>query len=59
MPSINKGFTMYKLLCIDLDGTLLDNEKNISSLNVKVLNTLYKKGRDILIATGRHFEKVA
>ena len=59
MPSINKGFTMYKLLCIDLDGTLLDNEKNISSLNVKVLNTLNKKGIDIVIATGRHFEKVA
>lgn len=50
---------MYKLLCIDLDGTLLDYEKKISVLNAKVLNTLYKKGIDIVIATGRHFEKVA
>lgn len=59
MPSTYKGFAMYKLLCIDLDGTLLDSEKNISRLNVKVLNTLYKMGLDIVIATGRHFEKVS
>lgn len=53
-----KESTMYELVCIDLDGTLLNHEKKISPLNVKVLNALHQKGIDIVIATGRHFEKV-
>ena len=45
---------MYKLIFIDLDGTLLNDEKKISEENVKWLNKAYKeKGIITIITTGR------
>ncbi len=45
----------YKLIAIDLDGTLLDDEKNISMEDRNVLKKLLDKGYEIVIATGRRY----
>lgn len=45
----------YKLICIDMDGTLLDSNHNISEENKKALKTAYDKGINIAICTGRIF----
>ncbi|MTI47027.1 HAD family hydrolase [Sporosalibacterium faouarense] len=45
----------YKLIAIDLDGTLLNDEKKIPKLNIEILQELYKKGLEIVIATGRRY----
>ena len=45
---------MYKLIFIDLDGTLLNDKKEISEENIKWLNRAYKeKGITTIITTGR------
>ncbi|MDY0235163.1 MAG: Cof-type HAD-IIB family hydrolase [Gudongella sp.] len=46
---------MYKLIAIDLDGTLLDDSKKISDFNLEVLNRLIEKGYEVVIATGRRY----
>ncbi len=46
---------MYKVVCIDLDGTLLSKEKVVSSKSIEVLDKLIKKGINIIVATGRQF----
>lgn len=46
---------MYKLVAIDLDGTLLNPDKRISNYNRKVINTLSDMGIKVVIATGRTF----
>ena len=46
---------MYKLIAIDLDGTLLDDSKKIPDLNIEVLNKLIDKGYEVVIATGRRY----
>lgn len=45
----------YKMIVLDLDGTLLDDEKQISEKNVKVLDELHKRNIEIVIATGRNY----
>lgn len=45
----------YKMVVLDLDGTLLDNEKQINDKNVYILNELHNKGVEIVIATGRNY----
>ncbi|SCG82940.1 Phosphatase yidA [Proteiniborus sp. DW1] len=53
---ILRGATMnYKLVAIDLDGTLLTEEKRIPSKNADVLRKLSDKGIEIIIATGRRY----
>lgn len=42
-----------KLVAFDLDGTLLDSKKNISSRNIKALAECVKRGIHIVPATGR------
>ncbi len=45
---------MYKYIFIDLDGTLLNDKKEISEENIKWLNRAYKeKGITSIITTGR------
>ncbi|NMB09599.1 MAG: HAD family hydrolase [Tissierellia bacterium] len=44
---------MYEAVCIDLDGTLLDDNKKISEKNIEILNKVKDKGIEIIIATGR------
>jgi len=46
---------MYKLIAIDLDGTLLDDNKTIPEENVLTLRDLIDRGYEIVIATGRRY----
>lgn len=43
------------LICLDLDGTLLTDEKTISPYTKKILNELKKQGHEIMISTGRPY----
>lgn len=44
---------MYKLIAIDLDGTLLDENKDISRNNLKALNYCQKENIVVVLASGR------
>ncbi|MCC8457496.1 MULTISPECIES: pyridoxal phosphatase [Photorhabdus] len=44
----------YRIIALDLDGTLLDPQKNILPESLIVLNEARKAGIKVLIATGRH-----
>lgn len=46
---------MYKMVVLDLDGTLLNDEKIISDENAYILSELHKTGVEIVIATGRNY----
>ena len=46
---------MYKLIAIDLDGTLLDSKKRISQENREMVNRLISLGYQVVIATGRRY----
>jgi Cof subfamily protein (haloacid dehalogenase superfamily) len=48
----------YKLVCIDLDGTLLTDGKKITRENVDTIREAVKKGVNICIATGRIYKFV-
>lgn len=62
MPS--RHFIFYKggidinTVCIDLDGTLLDDKKKISKRSINTLRTLIDNKIEVIIATGRHFYMV-
>jgi len=45
----------YKLVCIDMDGTLLDSKKNVSQRNLEAIEKSHKLGVKIAICTGRIF----
>ncbi|MDR5588588.1 MULTISPECIES: Cof-type HAD-IIB family hydrolase [Clostridium] len=45
----------YKLVCIDMDGTLLNGHSNISERNKDALKKAVKKGVQVAISTGRIF----
>ncbi|PYG86918.1 hypothetical protein LY28_02539 [Ruminiclostridium sufflavum DSM 19573] len=44
---------MYKLVAIDLDGTLLDSDKEISARNKEAIASAIKKGVKAVICSGR------
>ena len=47
------------LICVDLDGTLLSDDKTISHYNKEVIQTLMNLGHHIAIVTGRaHYRSV-
>lgn len=46
---------MYKLIAVDLDGTLLDDSKKIPEDNVSVMRELIDKEYEVVIATGRRY----
>lgn len=46
---------MVKLIAIDLDGTLLDDNKKLQDENIKALEELHNRGVEIIIATGRSY----
>lgn len=48
-------YKMYKLIAMDLDGTLLDDSKNISQDNIELVVELIDKGYEVVIATGRRY----
>lgn len=43
----------FKLICLDLDGTLLNSKHRISEMSMKVLRQAERKGIKIAIVTGR------
>ncbi|MCS4486792.1 Cof-type HAD-IIB family hydrolase [Staphylococcus americanisciuri] len=43
------------LICLDLDGTLLNDNKEISDYTFRVLKTLQAQGHALMIATGRPY----
>lgn len=46
---------MYKLIAMDLDGTLLNDNKEISKENLKFIKKAIEKGYEVVIATGRRY----
>lgn len=44
---------MIELLCIDVDGTLLDSRKKLPERNIEAVNYALKKGVKVAIASGR------
>ena len=44
----------YKLFVADMDGTLLDDNKNISDKNILTIKKLQDFGIRFVVATGRH-----
>ena len=49
---------MYKLIAIDLDGTLLNSYGQISEKNKLALNNAKEKGIQIVLASGRTTDSV-
>ncbi len=45
----------YKMVVFDLDGTLLDDKKEINDYTVEIIEKIYNKGVIIIIATGRNY----
>jgi len=51
---------MYKIVMVDLDGTLLDDNKNVSKKNIEMINKVYKeKGVIFVIATGKNISDIS
>ncbi|MGL5575889.1 MAG: Cof-type HAD-IIB family hydrolase [Sarcina sp.] len=46
---------MYKLVAIDMDGTLLNSEKIVSERNRQAIKEAVEKGAMVVISTGRGF----
>ncbi len=46
---------MYKLIALDLDGTLLNDDRMITSENLNIIHDLTDKGYEVVIATGRNY----
>lgn len=44
---------MYKIIFCDLDGTLLDDNKNIPEVNVEYINKAIEKNCKFIISSGR------
>ncbi|HBL07360.1 MAG TPA: Cof-type HAD-IIB family hydrolase [Clostridium sp.] len=45
----------YKLICVDMDGTLLNSKKKISERNLNAINEAHNKGVKFVVVTGRIF----
>lgn len=48
----------YKMVCIDLDGTLLTDDKKITRENIETIKKAISSGVNICIATGRIYKFV-
>lgn len=48
----------YQLLATDLDGTLLNAKKEISSENIKAINCALEMGKQVIFSTGRALGEV-
>ncbi len=44
---------MYKLIALDMDGTLLNNKQTISAENKEAIKSAISKGSKVVLATGR------
>lgn len=45
----------YKLICMDMDGTLLNDKKQVSERAIRAINKAHDIGVKVVIATGRIF----
>ena len=43
----------YKLLALDLDGTLTNKKKEVSENNIRYINEAQKRGVEVILASGR------
>ena len=43
----------YKMVCIDMDGTLLGKGKKISNIDKEAIKRVHNKGIKIVVTTGR------
>jgi Cof subfamily protein (haloacid dehalogenase superfamily) len=43
----------YKMVCIDMDGTLLTKRKKVSEESREIIKKVYDKGVEIVVTTGR------
>jgi len=43
----------YKALALDLDGTLIDSQKQLSQINIKAIQKAIEKGTAVILASGR------
>lgn len=50
---------MKKLLAVDLDGTLLNEEHEISQGNLDAIRGFQRRGGSVVVATGRNFQAAA
>ena len=49
---------MYKLIAIDLDGTMLDTYGEVSQNTKRILTKSMQKGTKIIIASGRTIDSI-
>ncbi|GAB6168011.1 Cof-type HAD-IIB family hydrolase [Clostridium carnis] len=49
----------YKMICIDMDGTLLGKGRKISEESKKVIKEVHNKGIEIVVTTGRIYNNAA
>ncbi|MGG7324123.1 Cof-type HAD-IIB family hydrolase [Clostridium baratii] len=49
----------YKMVCIDMDGTLLGKRKSISEESKRVIKEVSKKGVKVVVTTGRLYNNAA
>lgn len=56
MCEIGKNYT--KMIFLDLDGTLLDDEKKLPEINKKAMNEALEKGHKVIVCTGRPLSSV-
>ncbi|MFZ4826593.1 MAG: HAD family hydrolase [Phototrophicaceae bacterium] len=54
-PSPTKNQRAYKVLAVDLDGTLLNSKHEVSEANQKALQAAKEAGIQIIIATGKTY----
>lgn len=55
---VRRGVNPFKLVAIDMDGTLLNREHDISPYTRRVLSQLLARGVHVIFATGRPFTDV-
>ena len=48
----------YKIIASDLDGTLLNDDGEISNENIDAINTFYNKGIAFVPCTGRTYSEI-
>ena len=49
---------MYKLIALDMDGTLLNNEHKLTRYTKEILLKIYNKGIKIVLASGRPYQSM-
>lgn len=50
---------MYKLLTLDMDGTVLNSQKKISPRTLNAINNLINRGVYVVVGTGRNLAELA